>query len=215
MVIALLTDDIFYKRRIPFYFEMQDYSIKKYEESDDLLLNANLYNFDILILDLDVQKGDVFEVLEYIKNNSINTPSIVISNKREIVYIKKSFLLGCYDYIKKPFDMEELMLRINNVLRCTHYNKEIQINANVKYNLSKRELHYHDQVINLTNKQHEILYFLAKNRGQIVGQDILSEYLWEDEIKNYKTLASHIRDIHKKLGKKIIKNIKGVGYIIE
>ncbi len=215
MTIALLTDDIFYKRRIPFYFETQNYSINKYEDGDELLLKANLYNFDILILDIDIKNGDVFEILEYMESNSINTPSIIISNKKEISYIKKAFYLGCYDYIKKPFDIEELMVRINNVLRCTHYNKEIRINGNLKYNLSKRELHYQDQIVNLTNKQHEILYFLAKNRGQIVGQDILSEYLWEDEIKNYKTLASHIRDIHKKIGKKIIKNIKGVGYIIE
>jgi len=215
MKIALLCDDIFYKRRIPFYFEMQDFLVEKFEDTDEFLLHKNLHDFDILILDLDIKKSDVFEVLEYMQSNDINTPSIVISNKKDIYYIKRSFYLGSYDYLKKPFDIEELRVRIENVLRCTNSNKEIVLGDDIKYNFAKRELYYKDKNIKFTNKQHKIFYFLIKNRGQIVAKEILSEYVWEEDIKNYKTLASHIRDIHKKIGRKIIKNIKGMGYIIE
>ncbi len=215
MRIALLSDDVFYKRRIPFYFEMQDFYVKKFEDIDEMLLHENLHDFDILILDLDMKKSDIFEVLEYMQANGINTPSIVISNKKDVGYIKRCFYLGSYDYIKKPFDIEELRVRIENVLRCTHSNKEISLSSDVKYNLAKRELYCKDKIVKLTNKQHKIFYFLIKNRGRIVAKEILSEYVWEEDIKNYKTLASHIRDIHKKIGHKVIKNIKGVGYIIE
>ncbi len=215
MKIALLSDDVFYKRRIPFYFEMQDFYVKKFEDMDEMLLHENLHDFDILILDLDIKKSDIFEMLEYMQANAINTPSIVISNKKDVSYIKRCFYLGSYDYIKKPFDIEELMVRIKNVLRCTHSNKEISLSSNIKYNLAKRELYCGERIVKLTNKQHKIFYFLVKNRGRIVGRETLSEYVWDEDIKNYKTLASHIRDIHKKIGYKVIKNIKGVGYIIE
>ncbi len=215
MNLMVVSDDLYYKRRIRYYFEEYDFNVKTFESIDEVFLSESLYDFDILILDIDSNKEDRFEILEYLKKNFFGIPSLVISNKKEILYIKKAFNMGSYDYIKKPFEMEELKLRIENILRYTKYQKEIPINKEVKYNLAKRELLCEDRKIFLTKKQDKILYFLVRNRGKIVPLDILGEYVWNEEIKNFKTISSHIRDIHKKLGRKIIKNVKGIGYIIE
>ncbi len=215
MKVAVVSDDLYYKRRIKYYFEQKNFDIETFETNDEILFKENVYDFDILILDIDSSYEDRFEILEYFEKKLFNIPSLVISNKRDIFYIKKAFKMGSYDYMKKPFEMEELNLRMENILRCIKYQKEIQINDSMKYNLSKRELLYNNSKISLTKKQDKILYFLLKNRGKIVPSDILGEFVWNEEIKSFKTISSHIRDIHKKIGKKIIKNIKGIGYIIE
>ncbi len=215
MKVAVVSDDLYYKRRIKYYFEQKNLNIEIFKTNDEILFKENIYDFDILVLDIDSSYEDRFEVLEYFEKKLFNIPSLVISNKRDIFYIKKAFKMGTYDYIKKPFEIEELNLRIENILRCIKYQKEIQISDSMKYNLSKRELLYKNSKIYLTKKQDKILYFLLKNRGKIVPPDILGEFVWNEEIKSFKTISSHIRDIHKKIGKKIIKNIKGIGYIIE
>ena len=157
--LALISEDLYYRRQIIYFFESENFYIEVFETNDDIFFKENIYDFDIFILDIDSKVEDRFEILDYFEKKLFNVPSLVISSKKDIFYIKKAFEMGSYDYIKKPFDIEELKLRIENILRCIKYKKEIFIDNEIKYNFSKRELLFNDNKIFLTKKQDRLLFF--------------------------------------------------------
>ena len=156
-----------------------------------------------------------YEILEYIKNKHINTPVIFISALVGIEDIKKAFKLGASDYLKKPFELAELEIRMENILSNFHKEDVIKLEDGYEYNFDTRTLYKDGKPIILSKKQNDILYILLRNKGNVVSFDTIADFVYGDEFKDYKTISSHIRDIRKKIGSKLIQNVRGVGYIIK
>jgi len=139
----------------------------------------------------------------------------MISAMVDISNVKKAYALGCSDYLKKPFELAELELRMDAIMKSFHFKEYIEFKNGYKYDLIEKQLFKEKEAIVLSKKQNEILYLLIKNIGRVLSFDTIADFIYEDAFKDMHTISSHIRDIRKHIDFELIKNVRGVGYIIK
>jgi len=154
------------------------------------------------------------ETLEEIRSLNVQTPAIFLTSMSDISTIKLGFEAGCSDYIRKPFHFEELEIRMNKlVLECT--SKKIKLGPNQYYSSASMELIDNKKIIDFTENEKNLIYYLVKNLNHIVSSDTLMDYVWDDKIVNSNTLRTQIKKIRSKLSFDFIQNTRGTGYKIE
>lgn len=215
MKILLLEDEPALNEHISKYFKYKNNEVVSYDDGLELIDNCNLYEFDFFIFDINVPNINGFEVLEFLRDKNIDIPVIIMSALLSIEDVKKAYELGCSDYLKKPFELVELELRMQTILKQFHYVNEIDLGEGYTYDLQSKQIFKNKEAIILSKKQNEILYLLVKNRGKVISFSTISDYIYDDEMKDFHTISSHIRDIRKKLDIDLIRNIRGVGYLIK
>jgi len=212
MKILLLEDDEIIANAIKEYFELFDYKIDIYENGEVLVQNSNPKNYDILLLDINTPGISGLEVLETFRSLSINTPAIFITAMSNIDYIKKAYSIGCSDYIKKPFNIEELEIRINHII---NKNSElIELKDDYIFNMQKEKLYKHGAEISLNEKERQLIYLLLKHKGETVSSDSIKSYIWEDKEICNNTLRTTIKKLRSKVDSDFIETLRGIGYKI-
>ncbi|QOR61964.1 response regulator transcription factor [Sulfurovum sp. ST-21] len=212
MKILLLEDEEVLCRNIEKFLTIKGHQVDSYGDGGVLLDEANLFEYDFFIFDINVPDVDGFELLTYIKDKKIETPLIFISAMVGIEEISKGFKLGCSDYLKKPFELEELELRINNIKNSFSAHERIELPGGLVYDFDTKSVYKDGEPLELSKKQSEILYIIMKYNGQVVSFDTIADYAYEDDFRDMHTISSHIRDIRKVIGSETIKNVRGVGY---
>lgn len=151
MKIFLLEDDYSLNEAIKEIIELENHSVKNFYDGQTAFDNIS-NNFDLYILDINIPNINGLEILKNIKNINPKTKVIIISANININLIKEAYNLGCDDYIKKPFDIEELLLKIH---RYENKSKLIDLEKNIIFNLFSRELFVNNKVVELNplNKQ--------------------------------------------------------------
>lgn len=214
MKILLLEDDDILRKNIEKFLTIKKYKVDSFDNGSQLLDNTNLFEYDFFVLDINVPDIDGFEILKYIKDKNIETPVIFISGLVDIEDLTKGFELGCSDYLKKPFDLEELELRLKNIQNSFTAHDRIKLSNGLIYDFDAKSIFKDNKIIELSKKQSEILYILMKNNGNVVTFNTITDYAYEDDFRDIHTISSHIRDIRKMIGSEVIKNVRGVGYKI-
>ena len=175
-------------------------------------------SFDLLLLDVNViGKNNGFEMLEILRKDGINIPAIFITSLTNIEDLTRGYSCGGCDYIRKPFDLIELKLRVEQVIKLhcfTTNNEIIELPYGYKYNTKKMSLIYENSNIILAKTESKILELLIKRRGSIVECDVFLYEVWGEWI-DPANLRMQVRGLRKKLKKDFIKNIRGVGYTID
>lgn len=181
---------------------------------------------DIILLDVLLPGIDGFQVLKTIKSNPrLNKiPVIMLTAKTEEIDKVVGLEIGADDYISKPFGIHELIARIKAVLRRVDDSSNI-INTediikidNIIINKTTYEVYDGDRLIELSLKEFELLYLLAKNRGMVFDREYIVERIWGYEYYGEtRTVDVHIRNLRKKIEKDdknpiYIKTIRGIGY---
>ncbi len=211
----LLEDDFSTCFVIANQLELLGYSVDKCFDGECAMNAVFAKKHDVYILDLMVPNVNGYEVLEYIANTHPSAATIVISTHIEIEYLKKAFQAGCSDYLKKPFEMEELLLRIKNVVRLTgsSTNTEIiNLSQGYTYSLTSSELCYYDEPIELTKIESMVLRILVMKLGSVVASEEIKTYVWDNEEISPVTIRYWIYRLIKKFKRGMIINIRGVGY---
>ena len=214
MRITLLEDDSFIAEEIKIYFEMKDYQVGIFANGEELLNSPDIYTTDIFILDINTPVKNGIETLEELRKLEIKTPAVFLTSMSDIDYIKLGFDAGCSDYIRKPFHFEELEIRINNILFSDDSSK-IQIGKNQFFDISRRELIDNDKIVELSENEKNLLFFLIKNIDHILNSSIIIDYIWRDKIVSDNTLRTLIKKLRSKISSDFIKNIRGSGYKIQ
>ena len=214
MKILLLEDEETLCKNIKTFLTIKGHDVDAYEDGGVLLDEANLFEYDFFIFDINVPDVDGFELLTYIRDKKIETPLIFISAMIGIEEITKGFKLGCSDYLKKPFELKELELRITNIKNSFTSHERINLPGNLIYDFDTKSIYAREERLELSKKQSEILYILVKYAGDVVSFDTIADYAYEDDFRDMHTISSHIRDIRKIIGSQTIKNVRGVGYKI-
>ena len=214
MKIILLEDDTFIAEEIKLYFEIKNHQVDLYNNGEDLLENANLYSTDLLLLDINMPIKNGIETLKEIRGLNINTPSIFLTSMSDIDTIRLGYEAGCSHYVRKPFHFEELELRINKLV-LEYNSKHIQIGPEQFYNPIKMELTDKSHIIELSENEKNLIYFLIKNLNHIIDSDSIMDYVWDEKIVNSNTLRTQIKKIRSKISYDFIQNIRGTGYKIE
>ncbi len=211
MKILLLEDETLLRRNIAAYLQKKGFEIVDFEDGKSMLENANVRDFDAFVLDINVPDVNGFEILEFIKSIDPLTPVILISAYTETKDVLNGFRLGCSDYLKKPFGLEELEVRLMKALGATD-DSVIKINDSYEYDLKTRELRYKNEIVKLPKTPSRLFYIIAKRRGGIVKSEEIAEYLYPDGVRSSNAVIGRIRDLRAFVDPDLIENVHGVGY---
>lgn len=165
--------------------------------------------YDLVLLDIMLPKFNGYELLDYAK--TMELPVIFITAKGKLKDKIKGLDMGADDYIVKPFEVEELISRVNAVIRRCH--KKIEL-GDIQINLESRIIKKQGNEIKLTPKEFDLFLYLYENQDKALKREKILEKVWSDEELDSQTLTLHIQRIRKKLDlKKRIKTVHGIGYI--
>ncbi|QOP42407.1 response regulator transcription factor [Sulfurimonas marina] len=183
----------------------------------------NEERIDLIIMDRGLPDIEGSFYVEMLRNKNINTPVIFLSGKNSQEDIKEGFIKGADDYVVKPFDIEELKLRINAVLKRQNPQTKENI-ENIEYKDIQLDLNIQKAIIdgvdvNLTKLETALLKLMILNRGKVLDRDFLLKNVWNDaESTNKKTVNVAIKRLKEKIDplgeKNYIKTIRGIGYMI-
>ena len=216
MNILLLEDELMLQSSICEYLEALNHNVFSFSnglEAKDALKSTT---YDLLILDINVPLLNGLDLCTYLKEQNINTAKIFISALVDIEYISKAFDLGAMDYIKKPFHLKELALRIQKVSNDINSKviNHIILSNNYSYDKSTKELFFNSQLEQITKKQINIIDFLCSNINSITSYEMLRIYVWNNDNVSDATIRAEISRLRKSLKEDFIINQKGLGYTI-
>lgn len=214
MKILLMEDELHLRQNIKKFLTIKGHEVDDFENGATLLNSANLFDYDCMILDVNTPEINGFEVLEYIRNNEITTPTLFISALTDVQKVLKAFALGAEDYLKKPFDLAELEARMLRISTKLLSNSKVQITPYFKYDLQNRVLFKNEIEYKLSAIQKKFLHLLIKKQNKLVTFGMLQEYVWEDKEISHSTILSTMRDLKKIIPDFMVKNTKGEGYVL-
>ena len=215
MKILLLEDDLLLNEIILEHLEEQNYEVTSAFDSSEAIEHIYSSKFDLFLFDVNVPNLNGFELLKELRTNNIKTPTIFITSLHMMEDMKKGFDSGCDDYIKKPFELQELDLRINNIKRIYHIEESnlIEISSNISLDAQNLFIQIDDKKEHISKKDCEVLKYLLKNSNKHVSVEELSTNVWAfEETPNASTIRTYIKNLRKVLGEDKIENIRGVGY---
>lgn len=180
-------------------------------------------NIDLILMDRCLPDIDGSLYIEMLRSKNINIPVIFISAKDSSEDIKNGFLIGADDYVTKPFNMEELVLRIKAVLKRSN-SESVDVAETMAYRDIQLDINLHlatidSKNVELTKLETTLLQILIKNKNKVLDRDFLIKHVWKNtEEINQKTVNVAIKRLKEKIdplrNKDYIKTIRGVGYLL-
>lgn len=216
MKILLLEDEFMLRTSIEEYLLSLNHQIVGFNNGEKALEGIKNHSYDLLVLDINVPKLNGLNLLNELNKLEIVIPTIFISANIDIEDISKAFDLGACDYLKKPFHLKELGIRIERIKKEQKIKSVQHMLLSNKYYFSKQEqiLFYNNNSVTLTKKQLQILTLLCENIGIVVDFEKFRSYVWNNEPVDNATIRAEISRFRKSLKEDFISNIKGVGYKI-
>ena len=218
MRILILEDETILAISMQEFLEDSGYEVVHFVDAEDAFDAIYDGAFDLLLLDVKVSGSMTgFTLLSTLRENKITTPAIFITSLNNIEDLTKGYKCGCCDYIRKPFDLAELKLRVEQVIQtqCFHSLDEvIELPFSYSYDTKKMELSLKGKKIVLSRRETAILELLIKHRGMVVSYEMFWEEVWGEWI-DPTNIRVQVGTVRRKLKKNFIKNIRGVGYSID
>lgn len=197
-------------------FLSESYEVKHCYDSGTALKLAEDEAFSLYIFDINVPGISGVELLKSLRDFNDTTPAIFITAYQEIEYLREGFKAGANDFIRKPFELEELDARIQNIKRQFSIDEEISIGPDIQFNSLTHQIRFKDEVISISMKESKILQYLISNKNRVISADEILQNLWSfDEMPSHDTIRTYIKKLRHILGKEHIVNIRGEGYRFE
>jgi len=218
MKILLLEDDVILNELIEEFLLSLGFEVISFYDGLEAFDTIYDEKFDLLLLDVGVPSLNGFALLRSIKEAKIDTPAIFITSLNTIDDLQKGFDVGCDDYIKKPFELKELEIRINHLKKIKHIDSfdTIKITQNIQYDFLNHKIIDQDTNIILSNKEAKIFEYFIKNKNRIISIEELVSNIWEyDTIPTNATIRTYIKNLRKIVGEEMIVTVKGIGYRFE
>ena len=171
--------------------------------------------FDLILLDIMLPGIDGFELMDYIR--STGTPVIFLTAKNAVSDRVKGLRMGAEDYMVKPFDVLELLARVDGVLRRHGKLQTVLTNGDLSVNTASMQVFRGGELLNLTRKEYEILLLFVQNPGAVLSKSTIYERVWGGEYPdNTRTVELHIQRMKKKVGwDERLRPVYGMGYRLE
>jgi len=216
--LLLLEDDTQLSEIIAEYLEENGCTIVVASDGQEAIDKIYEERFDILLLDVKVPYINGFDLLSKIRADGNETPAIFLTSLNSMDDLSRAFESGCDDYLKKPFELRELLLRVKTISKRAFFHKsdeKIDIGNHVLFDIGSSKIMKDGDSITLSKKESVILKLLVKNRGKIVTPQMIFENAWdyEDEPSEM-SLRTYIKNIRKIIGKELIENARGQGYML-
>ncbi len=220
MKLLIVEDELDLLNSTCVYLQKEDFVCEpasNFFEAEDKLLS---YNYDVVILDINLPDGNGLDLLKYVKEKSPETGVLIVSAKDSLDDKLKGLDLGADDYITKPFHLAELNSRVNSLLRRRKFEgnnniifEEIEIDPVAKIAMVNA------RPVELTKKEYFLLLYFITNKNRVLTKEAIAEHLWGDNIDmvdNFDFIYTHMRNLRKKLKKSgandYLQTIYGLGY---
>ncbi len=214
--ILLLEDDTNLNETICDYLEEEGFDIVAtydgYEAQDKLYESR----YDLLLLDVNTPGIDGFEVLKSAREEGVKAPAIYITSLGDVNDLEQGFESGCDDYIRKPFSLKELLIRINTLIKRNFYHEErafIQIDQTIQYDIKNSALLVEGKPYQLGVKEAKLLKLFLQSSEEVLSHKRIFDVLWSyEEEPSDASLRTYIKNLRKVIGKDRIVSIKKQGY---
>ena len=170
MKVILLEDEYLLNSNIKEFLELKGMLVETYLDGGELLDNCDL-KADIAVLDIETPGATGFEVIEWIKQVNKYLPVLFMTAYTDIESIKKGYSLGCSDYLKKPFDLDELWLRMQQLLDNSAFTK-VSLTNDIVFDLEDEQLYNQDEILKLTKIQGKILKLFVEHKNTVVTSEM-------------------------------------------
>lgn len=199
--------------------ETRDFNVILCDNGENAFEKYQSETPEILVLDVMMPKKDGFTLAKDIRAIDDTIPIIFLTAKSQTQDVVEGFTIGGNDYLKKPFSMEELIVRINNLLNRTQIQKtsEVLQIGDYTFDFPKQTLQFNaEEKLQLTHREAHLLFHLIKNKNQVLDRSIILNKLWgNDDFFSARSMDVFITKLRKKLSKddtiQII-NVRGFGY---
>lgn len=196
----------------------QGYVVETFFDGESFFKRFKEQKPNLILLDMMLPNIQGNEILKKIRDDEKNDDiQIIIVSANRLVMDKVDGLdLGADDYIEKPFDILELMSRVNSKAR-RFFKKQKIVLGDLTLDIKKHEFYKEDKLIELTNKEFDIMELLMKKNGEVVSREELFNHIWGAGAIESRTIDMHIKSLRQKIGDSegtIIKSIYGIGYMI-
>lgn len=169
--------------------------------------------FSCFVLDINVPSIDGIEILKKIREYNKDTPIVIISSTVELDIIRDSYKYGCNDYIKKPFFIDELEIKIE---KLCHIDKDIiKIDADCTFYFKDSLLECCEKSEHLSRKERILLNLLLSSRGKVVSFSSIQAIVWKGNIASIDSIRSLVRRVRQKLPADLIETVVDVGYLFK
>ena len=223
MRILLIEDSVRIQESLRIGFRRAGHALDVVGEGDKGLVFACREHYDVIILDLMLPGMDGLEILRQLRERESDTHVLILSARSTVEERVEGLKLGADDYLPKPFSFDELLARVEALVRRRYQRKspEIQI-GDLTIDTGNRSVACGDQVLNLTKRDYSILLYLARRQGQTVSRIEIEDHVYgEENLPNSNTIESAISSIRRRLREvesaalPLLKTRHGMGYCLE
>lgn len=216
MNVLLVEDDIQLNTTVRKFLELNGYKVSSVYDGDEAIVMLDTNEYGMYLVDINIPNINGLEIVKYIRQKDITTPIIMMTASLEIDNFVTAYDNGCNEYIKKPFHLKELEIRINSLF-SKKKSDVLVVNDYIKYDFETNELSIKDKRISLRKKLDRLLQILLRNINHTVKTEDIINYVWENEIKDSYPLRQLISDLRKEtiFEKNYIVSVVGVGYRFE
>ena len=210
--ILLLEDDLLFGETLVDLLEDAGYSVAHYPNGQDALDASFEEHFDLYLLDINVPLIDGITLLGDLRAAEDDTPAIFLTSHMQKQKVQEGFASGCDDYIVKPFDMDELLLRIEALLRRTRRTKP-EVVGSLRHDALHKTIYYNDQELELSQKEYALLLLFMQHHNEVLPKELILDRLWSRaEGGSDGALRVYINRLKQLLPDVKIENIRAIGY---
>ena len=211
--ILIVEDEDKIRKIVKTFLEKKSFEIVEVSDGKDAIDSFLTEKPDLVILDVMLPHKNGFEICKEIREFG-NTPILMLTAKTQDTDEINGFQLGVDDFLRKPFSLEVLLVRVNKLLNISAKGV-IQI-SNIIINEQSRNVEVSGNDIKLSPKEYDLLMYLYRNKNIAVDRDKILNDVWNfSYYGDDRTVDTHIKSLRKKIGQDIIETIRGVGYMLQ
>jgi DNA-binding response OmpR family regulator len=218
--LLIVEDEYSLKQSMIEYLSASSYLCESSSNYQDALEKIELYDYDCIILDIMLPDGSGLDLLKNLKENNKTDGIIIISAKGELDDKINGIEMGADDYLAKPFHLSELAVRVAAIIRRKSFQgKSNIILGNILIDIKGKRVTVDDKELDLTQKEYQLLIYLAINKNRVLSKNAIAQHLWGDDMDfpdNFDFIYAHIKNLRKKLvaagSEDCIRSIYGEGY---
>jgi len=209
--ILLLEDEKLFNETLQDFLEEEGYELDCALDPYSALELTYKNIYDLYLFDVNLPYESGFDLLSKLRQSGDTTPTIFLTSRDDKASLKEGFEIGADDYMKKPIDLDELLLRISALMRRQVRNEKLTI-GEYSLDMLSKTLYRNDEALDVTKKAVELLVLLLQSNGEVVSSDEIKNRLWAAG-KNASdgSLRVYITQLKKYFSNHIV-NVRGIGY---
>ena len=213
--ILLLEDDLQLSDTVKQFLEYQEYEVVTAYDAHEAKEKLYETHVDLMLLDIKVPYQNGFDLLAELREEGNTTPAIFITSLHSVENVTRGFDVGGDDYIRKPFALKELLVRIESLLRRQYGSRDgtVDLGDGLEFTPKEFQLIRNGALLPMKTKEAKLLSLLLEHPNELVNYEKIYDALWEyDEEPSAGSLRTYIKTLRAHIGKAHIETVKNVGY---